>query len=1137
MIDNDMNSPDINVLEKIEKRLKRVVNLRRLISGLAGLLAVSTLSLGLFLLLASLSAIFILPALVKIPLMLCGLSLILWSVYRYIIAPVKKESGLIQAALRVEKKYPQLKNRLVAALQFKNLNLDKTNFSHALVAMTGRQAAEIASGINFNETISGYPVYKKIRYTFATALLVILVGYLIPGMFSSAIEVYSNPTETIAPPPQFSIHPHPSSGDRVKYTDIKIGGDLLGFGFPEKAEIYYRFTDGRWQSEKIDINKSARYSLIDEDGQTFDSLPFGINLKQVRRSFDYYITAGDIKSQTVSINIVERPRVVSIKASITYPAYTGLKPMVLDENNGSLAALVGSRVNLEIGANRAIDRGYLVIDSSKMNVEFDGSYGSADFKVVEDFSYFIRLYDNHGEQNPDPIEYMVTAVPDEYPNITVLYPGFDLNLDETMLIPFRLQVADDFGFSSLLLKYQVISGGIKGSENVAVINFSDAIRTEGEVSFNWDLENFYLLPSDYVLYHFELADNDRVSGPKVTSSRTYVARLPSIDEIVMQSEAAQQGQVNEAEKILREQREMAQKMKEMARQMRSAENQDWQKKKEMENLLNRQQVTADQLDEMARKMEESIEKMANNDLLNEQILQKMMELQKLFSEIATDEMKEAMKKLAEALKEMSPDELEKAMDEFQMNQQEMLKKLERSVELLKRMQIEQKMAAMLKIAEEMLLEQNRVNVETEEKNAAQRKDRLTEREKRVDKQNKTLGNEAKKLMELLPDSPFAESADHEEFAQTTEEFNPAEEIQNTMSQLQQGAMQKAGEKGRQSSEKLSNMVEKMQGLMAQMSQQEGAQIAKDMRQAINDANLISQEQEAIHGKSDAKNYRRQSLSELASQQKLLREAVGGLQQKVDKLSRQSPFMAAEVRTLLEDAKKEMSRSCDNLGGSRPTSSAGSQLKAMYNLNQSSLQLLEGLKNQKECNKGGACNKPSQSMQSMSRKQSQINQETQKQCSKPGEKMSQSQKDGLKRLAAEQGSLRKSMMEMQEEFGNRRDLLGRLDAVANEMKAIEEMLEDGQTGDDLQQKQLQVYSRMLDMQKSLNRRDFSRERQAISAEEILRNSPGMLDQSGFNRTETLQDKLNRYLQNGYPRQYEKQIKAYFKAISGSENNEN
>ena len=1120
-------------LRQLEKRLRGAIRKKKAILGGAGIIALISTGIGVFLLLSSLAALFVIPVPVKIGLLALTLGTVIYALIRFLIHPLRSENNIIKAALQVEKNHPDLKGRLVAALQFRHYDLSKTNFSKVLVDMTGRQALEMTSGINFNEIVSGYPLWNKLRSGALVAALAVIIGLLIPGIFSNALEVYSQPTKLVAPPPGFALVVSPGDAERVKYSDVQIGGALLGGGFADEVEIFYRFAEGRWQSEKQGLLKRERFATA-----TGDSLPFSITLKQVRRSFDYYVVAGDVRSETYGIDIVERPRVTGLKLTLTYPSYTGLDRLILDENNGSFAALVGSRAMMEIEANREIAEGYLVTDdSSRMKIDFTGDQGLVNMTIDKDFSYHIRLFDREGEENPDPIEYMVTAIPDEYPIINVIFPGFDVNLDETMMIPFTLQISDDFGFSSLLLKYEVVSGGRRNGENVAVINFSDQIGTEGEVTFNWDLDPFHLLPSDYILYHFELADNDRITGPKVTSTRVYAARLPSIDEIVMQTETQQEGRVFEAEKILREQKEMAEKLRQLSQQIKAADNVDWQQKKDLENILDQQQMTAEKLEEMARKMEESIKQMENNDLLSEQILEKLTELQKLFEEVATPEMKEAMKKMAEALKNMSQEELEQAMKDFQMSQEEMLKRLERSVDLLRRMQVEQKMAAMLKMIEEALLEQNRVNVDTEESLNKENSSRLSQREQQLQKQMEALKKESDKLEDLLKDSPFKDSPGHQRFAEAVKQNTANENMQKMEQKLNELEQEPALSEGQKSSDKLNSLLSETQQLMSQLSNDQGKKIAEEIRKAIDDANYLSNKQEGIYGSCDNNNYTPQSVQQAAAEQEILREAVQGLVQRVNTLSQQSPFLAAEIRNYLEQTMRDMSGSCNNLGNGSKRGALGPLREAIYNLNRASIKLLDGLENQKQCNKGGSCDKPGQKMQSMCQKQSQINQQTKGQCPNPGDKLSQNQRDALQRLAGEQGTVRKTLQELQAEFGDRREVLGRLDALAQEAKQIEEMLDEGQVGDELLDRQLRIYSRMLDVQKSLNRRDYSRERRAVTAEDILRASPGPLDEDGGQGSETLQDRLNRYLQEGYPRQYEQQIKAYFKAISNMGQNRN
>ena len=45
--------------------------------------------------------------------------------------------------------------------------------------------------------------------------------------------------------------------------------------------------------------------------------------------------------------------------------------------------------------------------------------------------------------------------------VDVLYPGFDANLTDAMVLPLKVHISDDYGFSSLVMKYQITSHGGK----------------------------------------------------------------------------------------------------------------------------------------------------------------------------------------------------------------------------------------------------------------------------------------------------------------------------------------------------------------------------------------------------------------------------------------------------------------------------------------------------------------------------------------------------------------------------------------------------------------------------------------------------------------------------------------------------
>ena len=94
-------------------------------------------------------------------------------------------------------------------------------------------------------------------------------------------------------------------------------------------------------------------------------------------------------------------------------------------------------------------------------------------------------------------------------------------------------------------------------------------------------------------------------------------------------------------------------------------------------------------------------------------------------------------------------------------------------------------------------------------------------------------------------------------------------------------------------------------------------------------------------------------------------------------------------------------------------------------------------------------------------------------------------DELRRLAQDQARIHDELRQIEQEERQRRQLLGRLDQTAEEMKQVEEALRQGQLGDELEQKQQHILSRLLDAQRSVNRQDFEPRRESRPGEDAAR----------------------------------------------------
>lgn len=310
------------------------------------------------------------------------------------------------------------------------------------------------------------------------------------------------------------------------------------------------------------------------------------------------------------------------------------------------------------------------------------------------------------------------------------------------------------------------------------------------------------------------------------------------------------------------------------------------------------------------------------------------------------------------------------------------------------------------------------------------------------------------------------------------------------------------------------------------------QIKKAMRRAIEDANYLSQNEEELLREAAAIDPRSLALHEVAKSQQDVTAACSGLKNTISELGTQSPFVAAELQMLVDNAERNMELAMQELENKRGTTARRYQREAMVGLNKASIRLMESLEQQKECDNPKNCNKGMAQLESLCNKQNDLNQQTKSQCNNPKDGMGkpgQSERKMLQRLAGEQGSIRKSMEQLAQEFGNSRQILGRLDDIAKDMKDIEEGLASGEVGDEVTQRQLKVLSRMLEASRSLQRRDFSEQRKADVAMDKPLYIPPSLSADLLNDKIQLEDRLRQFLGTGYPAQYEEQIKAYFRAL--------
>jgi Domain of unknown function (DUF4175) len=1117
-----------NNIQQLVSRLQSLLWTQRLISATAGaVLAIAALG-GVWTVLVLVAALATLPVWLKVSLLTLSLVTVAFVAWRFSITSLfQGEVDLV--ASRLEKRFSQLKGRLIAAVQFqRDPSALPAGTSPELVDLTARQTLELARSIELNKSLDYSAVHRFWKPALALATLVTLSAVFAPEHNSHALSVYAKPLVEVAPPLGYTLSASTGSSTAIRFRDLTLTGHIQGADFPKQGAVHFRYEGGSWQKEEFDLNR-----LPKSHSDSGDSLAFSARLREVRRSLEFYVSSGRRQTVPVKIEVVDLPRIEDIAISIVAPSYTGLEPVLLNDNTGSFAAVVGSHAKLQMNTNVPLAEAQIVFEATEqgaetLELEPVGNTLSADITVKENRVYTLELTDSQGEKNPDPIEYYITAIEDRNPDVSVIKPGADVDIDESMLLPLKVRISDDFGFSSLALKYTVVSSGRQGEENVIIINFSDNIKTDGEIEFSWDLDKVDIEPGDYLSYYFEVFDNDAISGPKQGLSKVYRARLPSIEELIADMENESEERISSTEEIIRQERKLRDQMQEAQRKLQQSQDNeklDWQKQKSLEDLADKNEELMSQMEQLADQMKQQLQDKENSSLYSQELLEKLKRVQELYNEVATDEMKESQKRLQEALENMDKDELEDAMNDYQLSQEEMLSRLERTLELLKKLQIEQKINAMTEAAKQLLERQMENNDKTDKADSDKLAD-LAPEEDKIKKGLEDLKEQAEELDKMLQDSKLDDVPEAKKFSEAVKESDADKDMEEMSESLSKSDREQSSESGEKAETKLKGMLDEMREQQQAMNGNEASKMNAALRRAIEDATYLSTKQEDILDETDELNPRSTALRDLASGQITLQEAVAGFGDRLVKLSAKNPFLSSEIRTLVTDALYNIDESVTHLGETQGPSASTSQRNAMTNLNDVALKLLQSMDEQNQCNKGGSCDKAGQKMQSLGERQSKLNRDTQKNLG-PNPKDGPNS-DRLRELAGEQESIRKSLKELEKEFGNRQELLGDLDGISKEMQKVIEELSSGNAGGKTAERQLRIYSRMLESVKALNQRDFTPERRAQSGQDFFRPSPSLLDNGADSRP--FEDRLQEFLKEGYPPEYETQIRNYFKALN-------
>ncbi len=353
-------------------------------------------------------------------------------IYRALRDPVT----LQQVALYIDEHHPELENRITSAL-------DLTTGEHPgaspwLIERFLEETVPIVRTTSFTDVLNRRVAFGLVLSVSALLLSSGIVLYLFGHLWLPSIQFIlpDKMAEVIALP--FTIEP----GD----ARVRIGDNLMVWVRTEKSDralqMRWRVAGGAWQESGVQ--------------RTSEDKVFYHQFMNIRTNIQYQVHYGRRRSPVYQITAWTPPEVESIDLIYHYPEYLR-RPSREVPNSGNIAAIEGTKVDMEVWMNKSIKQAELVFDSGErlaLERRADNAW-HVPLTITRDDTYRIELVDREdapSEYNP---EYTITMALDKPPEIHIDFPRGDNEVTVLEEVPFDFDVSDDYGFDEFGLQYEV----------------------------------------------------------------------------------------------------------------------------------------------------------------------------------------------------------------------------------------------------------------------------------------------------------------------------------------------------------------------------------------------------------------------------------------------------------------------------------------------------------------------------------------------------------------------------------------------------------------------------------------------------------------------------------------------------------
>lgn len=1036
-----------------------------------------------------------------------------------------------EVALGVGRRFPEVGDRLLNWLQ-----LTGGRHSEApavLVARAARALEASLAHVRFSEVDDYSGVIRRSRWLAAPAVPLVVWLVVAPGSFVSASARLVDAGSAYARPAAFTLTVSPGDVDLVKGADLRVEAILAGVALPTRTVLEVRL-EGEDLVSGLELPvDSGRAS------HTFTNL---------RRGFRYRVVADEVLSAWFEARVIDRPVIGRLQVVLRHPAYTRRPPEALDVDRGDIAALPGTRVDVEAvvsGPEIATGR-LLVTEAPPTPMRIDGRSVSGTFTVRRQGEWSVEVVSTDSVRGDGSVRYTIDVLEDAFPVVSWEYPVGDVELEESGIVPLGWRLADDFGFRAIALEFRLTEsrfGDPDSSWSRVPLELADPAAPEQAGSHEWDVaatRGRDPMPGDVVAFRLRVEDNDDVSGPKAAFSPELRVTVPSLAERYDALREDQDTTEDELERLSEDAGTLREEFDRLREDLRAKPEADWQDRRAAERLEERRQELEESVESVAEAIEESVREMEENRLVSEETLELFRELQEVAREISSPELAEALRQLQEAMQQLDPGRMQEAMERFEFSEEQYRERLDRTLELFRSLRVQQELDETARRAEDLARTERdlaeRTGLEEERREAGGTPDstaaaRLAEEQERAAEEMAELERRMEEARQRMQDVRNAPQRSMQDLTEQTRGRDLDRRMQENAQQLRNDDLEPARQGQQQMGEELEQLSRQLQQMRAGMQGQQMQVNVAALRRALDDVLALSRDQEALRVEVQRLSGENPRLRESAQAQSRLQDGLHTVTDTLRSLARQVPQMGRDIQAFAGESALEMGNAVEAMTERVPARAAGHQKAAMTQLNELALllaDLMDQMQNGQSGGSGMSMEQMMQQLQDMAGQQQELNRQIQQMLNDmAGNRLSQDAAERMRQMAEQQRRLRDELRELSRDRSLRNRTLGDLERIADQMLDTIEELQQMRPSARTAQRQQQILTRLLEATQSLQERGRERRRESRSGEDVPRGSPAALTPD--ERVERLRRDLIRALESGYAPDYRELIRRYFELL--------